>query len=405
MRLAVAAAGATPANNTIQTEVTILRQDGERRYCLIAAAATFGSEGTIERIDGVTVDITDRKEAERRQALLAREVDHRARNALAIVQAIVRLGRADNTQDYIAGVEGRIRALAQTHELLSQARWEGADMLRLVNEEMLPYRTRGPARIAIAGPSVILPPDKAQTIALSLHELATNAAKYGALSNADGEVSVRWELINGQFTLRWTELKGPPVTEPKHRGFGMKIITASIAQQGGGEVRFDWQLGGLVCTLSVAHSGVPDSSRNLSRNIPEYLKLVTPAPKRPRVLLVEDEALVGMLIHDFLEEIGCTVTGPISELEEALQSARSETFDAAVLDVNLGGAFAYPVAELLRTRGVPFVFLTGYAQESLDERFAGAPTLRKPIERDSLEAALQTALAGTPHAQLMRVHQ
>src|SRR6185312_11009840 len=175
--------------------------------------------------------------------------------------------------------------------------------------------------------------------------------------------------------------------------------------QGGGEVRFDWQPGGLVCTLSLAYAAASEpNKKNMSRNIPEYLRLITPAAKRPHVLLVEDEALVGMLIRDFLEEIGCTVTGPISELDQALQSARSDTFDAAVLDVNLGGSFAYPIAELLHTRGVPFVFLTGYAEDSLDERFAGTPTLRKPIERETLEAALQTALANTPRAHLLRAH-
>ncbi|HEY1638169.1 MAG TPA: response regulator [Rhizomicrobium sp.] len=392
----------TPENSTFQCEVCIVRVDGNLRWCVISAAGSFDTTGKVIRVDGVTLDITDRKEAANRQMLLAREVDHRARNALAIVQAIVRLGRADTTQDYIASVEGRIRALAQTHELLSQSRWQGADMLRLVNEEISPYRTRGAARIAVAGPSVILPPDKAQTIALALHELATNATKYGALSNPEGEVSVRWEVGGGRMTLRWTELKGPGVAEPKHRGFGMKIITASIAQQGGGEVRFDWQPGGLVCTLSLACGAGGDSIKGAAKSTPDYIKLVTPPPKRPRVLLVEDEALVGMLLREILEEIGCTITGPVSDLGEAQQMARAAPFEAAILDVNLGGAFAYPVAELLQMRQIPFVFLTGYAQDCVDERFSGAPILRKPIEKDALETALRTVLAGAPQGALLR---
>jgi PAS domain S-box-containing protein len=392
----------TREHNSLQQEVRIVRADGHLRWCVISAAGSFDAEGNLLRVDGVTTDITERKEAESRQSLLAREVDHRARNALAIVQAIVRLGRADNTRDYIAGVEGRIRALAQTHELLSQSRWQGADMLRLVNEEISPYRTRGAARIAVAGPSVILSPDKAQTIALALHELATNAAKYGALSNADGEVSIRWETDGGQLTLRWTEMKGPAVVAPKYRGFGMKIITASIAQQSGGEVRFDWQPGGLVCTISLAYGG-PEAAKDATKSLPEHLKLVPQPVKGPRVLLVEDEALVGMLIRDILEEMGCLVSGPVSDLHEAISTAQSGAFDAAVLDVNLGGAFAYPLAEHLHDRGVPYIFLTGYAQDMLDERFTGAPILRKPIEREAVETALRTVLATSErHISLRR---
>jgi CheY-like chemotaxis protein len=271
----------------------------------------------------------------------------------------------------------------------------------LVNEEIAPYRTRGVTRIAVAGPSVVLPPDKAQTVALGLHELATNAAKYGALSNADGEVSVRWEIRGGRLTLRWTELKGPAVSEPKHRGFGMKIITASIAQQGGGEVRFDWQPDGLVCTMSLA-CGDPEAAKEPSKALPDHLKLVPPVSRRPRVFLAEDEALVGMLLREILEEMGCAVTGPVSDLNTAVQTVRSGAFDAAVLDVNLGGSYAYPLAEQLRSQDIPFVFLTGYAQDTLDERFSAVPILRKPVERDALETALRTALASSPREVSLR---
>src|SRR3954447_9264966 len=340
-----AAAELTPQDSTFQREVSVVRPDGHLRSCIVSAAASFDSTGKIIRVDGVTLDITERKEAANRQTLLAREVDHRARNALAIVQAIVRLGRADNTRDYIAGVEGRIRALAQTHELLSQSRWQGADILRLVNDEISPYRSRGAGRVAVAGPSVILSPEKAQTMALALHELATNAAKYGALTNENGEVTVRWEIANGRLTLRWTESKGPAVTPPSRRGFGMKIITASIAQQSGGEVSFDWRPDGLACILSLAYGGA-DTAQTASRAVPEHLKLVTPRPKSPRIFLVEDEALVGMLVREYLEELGCTVEGPVSDLNEAVKAAKAGEFDAAVLDLNLGGVSAYPLADL-----------------------------------------------------------
>src|SRR6476660_7580669 len=146
---------------------------GELRSCIGTAVASVDATDNVVRISGVTVDITDRKEAEERQVLLAREVDHRARNALALVQSIVRLTRSDNIKSYITAVDGRIGALARAHTLLAQSRWQGADLARLVNEELAPFRTDGPERATIAGPDVSLEPRTAQTLALALHELAT----------------------------------------------------------------------------------------------------------------------------------------------------------------------------------------------------------------------------------------
>src|SRR5207237_622607 len=128
---------------SFQTEFRAIRPDGEIRWCIGSAAASVGADGRIARVSGVIIDITDRKEAEERQALLAREVDHRARNALAVVQSIVRLTRSDNIKSYITAVDGRIGALARAHTLLAQSRWQGADLARLVNEELAPFRTDG----------------------------------------------------------------------------------------------------------------------------------------------------------------------------------------------------------------------------------------------------------------------
>ncbi|HTK79381.1 MAG TPA: response regulator [Rhizomicrobium sp.] len=383
--------GLTRSRGTFQDEIRIVRADGRLRWCVVSAAGTFDVDDKLLRVDGVTIDITERKEAEERQTLLAREVDHRARNALAIVQAIVRLAKADSTQEFIKAVEGRIRALAQTHELLSQSRWQGADIQRLVNDEISPYRLRGAARISASGPSVILPPDKAQVIALSLHELATNAVKYGALSVDVGQVIVEWAIQSGQLELRWKEMNGPPVGNPAHQGFGMKIITASVSQQNGNAF-FDWRPEGLECTISL-RCGTSESANSQRNTKLDRLKVVGQATGRPTILVVEDEALVGMLVCDLLEEIGCNVSGPISDLEEAVCAAKSGAFDAAVLDVNLGGSFAFPLADVLRARRVPFVFLTGYSLDGLDSRFSETPILRKPFEKEALEKALLSALA------------
>jgi PAS domain S-box-containing protein len=383
---------ASREHSTYQTEFRVVRPGGEIRWCIGAAAATFDANDKVVRLSGVTIDITDRREAEERQALLAREVDHRARNALAVVQAIVRLTRAKTTRGYVSAVEGRIRALAQTHTLLSQSRWQGADLTQLVSEELAPYRTGRPNRITISGAPAFLPPDTAQTLALALHELATNAAKYGALSRAAGEIAVSWEFADGSLTLRWTETGGPVVEPPSSQGFGTKIINASIRRQSGGDVQFDWPPQGLNCMLTVPFGQPRTAARADTAAHSGVLVQLKPAASK-RVMLVEDEALVGMMMRDLVTEIGYFVAGPFCTLNEAMSAASANRFDVALIDVNLGGEYAYPLAEQLTEQGVPVIFLTGYDQGGIDPQFSQIPVLQKPVDREVVEQALRGALA------------
>src|SRR5262244_1089961 len=161
---------AAPNTPSFQSEFRVCRPNGELRWCIGTAVASVDATDNVVRISGVTVDITDRKEAEERQVLLAREVDHRARNALALVQSIVRLTRSDTVKSYISAVDGRIGALSRAHTLLAQSRWQGANLTRLVEEELAAYRLGDSDRIATAGPDVSLEPRTAQTLALALHE-------------------------------------------------------------------------------------------------------------------------------------------------------------------------------------------------------------------------------------------
>ena len=250
----------------IQNEFRVKRPNGEIRWCIGTAAPSIDGAGRVTRISGVTVDITDRKIAEERQALLAREVDHRAKNALALVQSIVRLTRASDIAAYTAAVEGRIRALSRAHTILSLSRWQGADMRGLVEEELAPYRTGETAKVETSGPNVSLQPAAAQSLALALHELVTNAAKYGALSSMSGRVHLSWELNPGTLVLKWTESGGPPTQPPSSPGFGTRIITASIEGQLAGQAVFDWRPEGLQCVLSVPRDDMtPVKGRNGKR--------------------------------------------------------------------------------------------------------------------------------------------
>lgn len=384
-RMRASVSAVSKEERTHQSEFRIRRPNGEVRWCIGTTTLTFDADGRMGRLGGVTIDITDRKEAEEHQALLAREVDHRARNALAVIQSIVRLTRAKSIDEYREAVEGRITALARAHTLLSESRWHGADLCTLVSEELAPYRAVHGAKIATSGPAVSLQPAVAQTLALALHELATNAAKYGALSVDGGTLALTWEAQPNTLSLEWKESGGPPAPHPAPRGFGMKLISTSIDQQLSGEAKFDWGATGLHCTISIPlqkSGGAPIASiRKCSEaeipNLPAGLV-------RPRVLLVEDEALVAMMMQEFLNSLGCSVLGPFTAAAAALSAADNQDFDFAILDVNLGNELVYPVADVLVWRGLPFIFVTGYDVDSIDPRFKMVPILQKPISKESL---------------------
>jgi two-component sensor histidine kinase/DNA-binding response OmpR family regulator len=366
-----------------QSEFRVRRPDGEIRWCVGTAIATFDALGRTLRITGVTLDMTERKHAEERQLLLAREVDHRAKNALTLVQSILRLTRATEIDDYVAAVEGRIKALSRAHTILSHARWEGADLASLVDEELAPYTGPGSDQVVVSGPWAFLDPNTAQALALALHELASNAAKYGSLSTTQGRLELTWQIEQDTLTLTWTESEGPRVRRPIATGFGTKIILGSIERQLHGRVAFEWRADGLRCVLSVprlgeASSGAAAASRAAARHEPQTAEL-----RAQRVMVVEDEALIAMVLVENLQEMGLSAVGPFSRVADALKV--HEEIDAAILDVNLGGESVYPVAEMLSARGIPFVFMTGYGSASIDPRFANVPVLQKPIEAKALE--------------------
>jgi PAS domain S-box-containing protein len=367
------------------------KEDGVERWVSAKGRGIFDAEGKCIRVIGTAMDITKRKHAEERQLLLAREVDHRARNALAVVQSIVRLTKSASKEAYVKAVEGRIQALAQAHTLLSENRWQGADVRRLVLEEIAPYRGVDPARVQVEGPPVSLLPERSQNLALVLHELATNSAKYGALSLPEGRLAVRWALDDGALKLSWVEAGGPTVVPPKSLGFGTKIINASIQHQIGGSVAWDWHPSGLACTLQIPLVG-GDTARTAGS--PNLVHL--PGGTMKRILLVEDEALIGIMMRELLTEHGVFVVGPCCSLQEAMKEAAGE-FDGAILDLNLAGELVYPVASILASRNIPFIFVTGYGNESLDPRFDGSTVLQKPISRESLQSQLSRMFGVAVH--------
>jgi PAS domain S-box-containing protein len=231
-------------------ETVRMRKDGSRVDISLTISPIKNVEGKIIGASKIARDITERKRSEAQITILAREAEHRANNVLATVQATVHLTQADTPEGLKQAIEGRIQALANVHRLFVKSRWQGAELHGLVKEELAAYSQGRETRVQIDGPNVLLEPDAAQAIAVALHELATNAAKYGALSVPDGHIRVEWSHEqNGRLALRWTETGGPPVEPPRRRGFGSRVMENMVRGQLKGELRLDWSAQGLACEI------------------------------------------------------------------------------------------------------------------------------------------------------------
>jgi PAS domain S-box-containing protein len=208
------------------------------------------AQGKIIGASKIARDITERRRNDEHIITLAREAQHRTKNILATVQATVNLSRSDTPDGLKRAIEGRIQALANVHDLLVKPRWAGAELTSTATQELAPYLSGGQGRARIDGPHVLLSPNTAQSIAMTLHELATNAVKYGSLSTPTGQVEVTWiRAPDGLLILHWTENGGPPAKKPTRQGFGTTVIERMIREQLRGEMHRDWRAEGLACEI------------------------------------------------------------------------------------------------------------------------------------------------------------
>jgi PAS domain S-box-containing protein len=227
------------------------RKQGSLIWVSLTISPVKNAEGKIVGASKTARDITEQKRTGDQITTLAREAEHRSKNLLANVQAMVNLSQGDDVADLKKAIEGRIQALANVHSLFVASRWIGAELSTIAQQELAPYSATGEKRVRTDGPQVLLAPDIAQAVAVTLHELATNAVKYGALSTANGHIDLKWSHeANGRLNLRWIETGGPTVQPPTRRGFGGRIIEQMIAQLKG-ENRFDWRAEGLICEITL----------------------------------------------------------------------------------------------------------------------------------------------------------
>lgn len=358
-------------------------------------------EVVLRRLDEVA---RERAKAKERQDFLMAELDHRVKNTLAGILSLARTssGGATSLDAFIQEFGHRLRSMAQAHDILARSRWEGAGLRMLVEEELRPHRGLGPGggdRVTLAGPELRLKPKAALALNLALHELTTNAAKYGALSVADGVLRVEWRQEGERVLLDWVESHGPPVAVPARRGFGTTVIERGLAYEIGAAVSLDFDPAGLRCRVEVPLRQIVDAGAVAPR------PALAPEPPRPdpgalrgcRVLVVEDATLVAMELEAALASAGIEIIGPAASLEHAVSLAGTRPLDAALLDIDLDGELVYPAADLLLARGVPIAFTTGYdAASILPPRFRDALVLPKPFSGEEAFILLRRMLGTRP---------
>ena len=239
-----------------KADYRIIRSGGEVRWIEARTVIAYDRNGGPERLVGVNIDVTERKRVEEQQRTLLAELDHRVKNALATVSAVVSHTRQGtrSVADFVAAIDGRIRSMATTHELLSSLRWHGVSLTELVRRELAPYATRNNTKIG--GPEVTLTAEAVQVVSMVLHELTTNAAKHGALSVHNGRVFVHWHgasngNVDAPIAIEWQETGGPAVQAPDTCGYGMEVIRDVIPYELGGRVDLTFPADGLCCRLEI----------------------------------------------------------------------------------------------------------------------------------------------------------
>jgi PAS domain S-box-containing protein len=371
--------------------------DGRTIFVRLAGVVSRDETGRPIAVTGIVQDVTSqRQEEESRQRLLA-ELDHRVKNVLAAVQALAQqtAKRTTSLDGFLANFNGRLKAMASANELLTAARWRGAAIDHLAAAEL---GALAPGQTSWEGPELFLTPRAANALSLALHELATNAVKFGALSTETGHVQLRWSRRgDGGFDLRWTESGGPTVAQPGRRGFGSTLLEQVTGRELNGETTVEYRPAGVQVRLRAGAAAVaprPDTvpEAPAARVVETVAASSGPTDlKGAKVLIVEDAVLLALELETGLSEAGAEVIGPAYELEEAM-ALLDRQIDAAVLDANLNGRSVTPVAEALARRNVPFVFATGYGETAGAPGGFDAPVIRKPYDVTQVSAAVAELL-------------
>ena len=366
-------------------EFRLTRPDGKTIW-LVGRGERVEEHG-LKTVVGINSDITDRKVAEEQNRFIMRELDHRVKNILSIILSIAKITgtNAPDFPSFIAAFNKRLHAMARTHSLLAEARWHGTELETLVWDEL--GHSTGSDTIAIEGPPVSLTPGAAQNLSMALHELATNALKYGALSVPTGKLKVVWEWNTDdgptRLDLHWTESGGPKVEKPATRGFGSTVIERILSARLGAKVDIDFAASGLRVKCAIPANNISpltqtksDSGRSASAVPPVDLGPL----KGAQILVLDDEWLVAEQHTHSLLGAGAEVVGPYHTLVDARRAIEDRRIDFAVLDYNIDGQSVDDLIVELDSRNIPLLVVSGYGSDlDLSNERGEMSFLAKPV--------------------------
>lgn len=343
----------------------------------------------------------ERRTARQRQELLIAELNHRVRNILGLIRGLIRQVHTPHrtTAEFVETLDDRVQALARAHDQLTERQWNAGSLLDLIANETGAYLAEKSERVIVSGQDVGLEPRSFSALALVIHELTTNSAKYGALCDKRGTVAIHLERdAAGWLEIRWIERDGPAVKAPMESGFGSVVIHRSITHDLGGVVETDYRIDGLRVILRIPSDHIVDLDGKVSRAA--SVSLARPGEvefPEGRGLVVEDNVIIAMDCEAVLRDLGCSEIEMASNVAQAIKIIESAPIGFAVLDVNLGSETSFAVADALAARDIPFIFASGYADGvSFPEAHQDKERVNKPFDASTLAAALVRALAPQP---------
>jgi len=358
------------------------------RATLIEVVLRLADEASVER-----------QQANERQELLIAELNHRVRNILGVIRGLIRQSKpkdGSSVEDFVKLVDGRVHALARAHNQITDDHWGPAPLRALIDAEAAAFLADQTERVTVEGPPVLLNPQAYSTMALVVHELVTNSAKYGGLSDS-GRVNIEWlRADNGDLMIHWRERGGPTVKAPTRKGFGTTIIDRSIPYDLGGEASIEYKPGGVEASFRIPAKHVSEAKDHTGPAI-KYMRPMVSASAVPPVqvvkdktiLLVEDSLIIALDAEDILKRLGALHVVTAGTVEGALEAIEHDKPALAMLDINLGDQTSFAIADRLHELGIPFLFATGYGEQAqLPEDHLARTVLQKPYTLENVERAL-----------------
>lgn len=328
-----------------------------------------------------------------RMGLVIRELNHRVRNMLALIGSIITQtkGASHNIEDFVQNLEARIMALSETQKLLTEHDWEQVNIDVLFKHALVPYNSYLDQRLTLEGDEISLSPPMASLLALILNELASNASKYGALSNAHGKVDLTWQYAAGALSILWKETGGPIVAKPTRHGFGTTLIREALSYEFNAQCSLDFDPLGVSAKFVIPVAYTKGNVAAAKTKIKSAL--VQPVELKSFVALVlEDDYIIAKEMSKNLKLLGATKVDEVPSIESAFECIEKNNYDVAFLDANIRGEFSIEVASLLDKKGIPFVFVTGYGSKDQElNSTACIEVLSKPVSKSKLLSVLKLA--------------